>query len=85
MIDQSKQDEHQKNIEKWSQPASSNYGALQNLFNLGKTTVTTSELKKAGFNTGFFGPIGPDGCEIKEFKLHRSDPFSETFTLSKIR
>lgn len=73
----------QAKIAELSKPASSNKQALANLFELGKTTVTTAELKKAGFNTGFWGPIGPDGCKINEYTLHRKNADSDTFTLSK--
>ena len=73
----------QAKIAELSKPATSNKQALANLFELGKTTVTTYELKKAGFNTGFFGPIGPDGCKISEYVLHRKNADSDTFTLTK--
>jgi len=73
----------QAKIAELSKPASSNKQALANLFELGKTTVTTAELKKAGFDTGFFGPIGPNGCKIGEFVLYRDSISSTTFTLTK--
>lgn len=73
----------QARIAELSKPASSNKQALANLFELGKTTVTKAELTKAGFDTGFFGPIGPNGCKIGEFVLYRDSISSTTFTLTK--
>jgi hypothetical protein len=73
----------QARIAELSKPASNDKQALSNLFELGKTTVTTAELKKAGFNTGFFGEIGPTGCTIGEFKLYRKDASESVFTLTK--
>lgn len=70
-------------IAELSKPASNDKQALSNLFELGKTSVTIAELKKAGFNTGFFGEIGPTGCTIGEFKLYRKDPSESVFTLTK--
>jgi hypothetical protein len=73
----------QARIAELSKPASNDKQALSNLFELGKTTVTTAELKKAGFDTGFFGEIGPTGCTIGEFKLYRKDASESVFTLTK--
>jgi hypothetical protein len=69
--------------EELAKPATTNHGALEKLFKQGKTTVSSQDLKKAGFNTSFTGPIGFNGCKIKEFELYRDDQYSETFELSK--
>lgn len=83
VIDDEKQKADQERIAKLQQPATSDYQALSNLWELGKRSVTTQELKAAGFNTGFWGSIGPTGCTKKEFTLFRRNPESNTFTLSK--
>lgn len=63
-------------------PATTNYGALEKLFKQGKKNVSINDLKQAGFNTGWTGPIGFNGCKIKEFELYRDDQYSEIFQLS---
>lgn len=67
--------------EEENKPATSDLGALEKLHKKGKTTVTKAELKAAGFNTGFFGSIGPNGCTVGKYRLYREDPNSDTFQL----
>lgn len=67
--------------EEEAKPANSNPGALEKLHKKGKTTVTISELKAAGFNTGMWGPIGPNGCTLGKYRLYRDDPHDSTFQL----
>lgn len=64
-------------------PATSDAGALEKLHKAGKTSVTKEELKAAGFNTGTWGKLGPQGCSVGGYKLYREDHFSGPFTLSK--
>lgn len=64
-------------------PGKTNYEALFKLHKQGKKTVTTSDLRKMGFNTGLTGPIGINGCSIKEFELYRESQFDDEFQLIK--
>lgn len=63
-------------------PATNDDDALDKLFRKGKTTVTISDLKSAGFNTGFFGDLTPSGCVTKRYKLICSDG-SQQYNLIK--
>ena len=83
VVTDEKEKAERERIEKLSQPASNDRQALSNLYELGKREVTMDDLKKAGFDTGFFGKIGPSGCKVNEFTLYRSNPMAEKFTLSK--
>ena len=67
-----------------AKPATTDSGALEKLFKRGKKTVTISELKSAGFDTGFMGPIGMHGVTCGNYKIYRSNPGSSTFELFKL-
>lgn len=74
-----------KQEEEDSKPATTNEGALEKLFKKGKKTVTTADLKSAGFDTGFFSsPIGPHGCRSGKFKIYRETPSEDSFELSQV-
>ena len=60
-----------------------NYRAVKKLFDAGKTVVSKAELKEAGFNTGFFGPLGSSGCVVGDFRLSRKYPAETDYTISK--
>ncbi len=78
-----KEAERKKLEEEDAKPATSNEGALEKLHKKGKTSVTTAELKAAGFNTGFMGPIGPYGWDGKQYSISRQIATSDTFQLTK--
>jgi hypothetical protein len=59
-----------------SKPSPYNTGpdkAINILFEQGKEIVTKEELKAAGFNTSFSGPLSYRGCETHFFKLIKTD------------
>ncbi len=69
--------------EELDKPAKTNGGALEKLFKKGKKTVTLNDLSSAGFDTGFFGPVGIHGCTAGDYRIFREDPNSRTFDLLK--
>ena len=69
--------------EELNTPAKTNPEALEKLFKQGKEKVTISELKKAGFDTGWFGPIGLHGCTCGNYSIYRENSNSGTFELFK--
>ncbi len=73
----------QAETEELKKPAKSNAGALENLFKLNHKTVTVAQLKAAGFNTGWLGPIGMHGCTCGNYRIYREAINSNTFQLLK--
>lgn len=63
-------------------PATNDDDALDKLFRKGKTKVSVTDLRHAGFNTGFFGDLTPSGCVTKRYKLICNDG-SEQYQLIK--
>lgn len=61
-----------------NKPATNDDDALDKLFKKGKLKVSVGDLKNAGFNTSFWGNLGPHGCSTKRYKLNRED-ISEPF------
>lgn len=79
-----KQKEEQEALEKeLNKPATNDDDALDKLFRKGKTQVTLHDLKSAGFNTGFFGNLGPHGCDTKRYKLLRDNITKAHYDLIK--
>ena len=62
---------------------STNEKALKKLHDAGKTTVSLADLKGAGFDTGFFGPIGVNGCKEGNYLLYRDSQYESSFQLTK--
>lgn len=73
----------QKEDQELNTPATNDDDALDKLFRKGKSKVTESDLKKAGFKTGFFGNLEPSGAVTKNYKLIRTDFSQEFYDLSK--
>lgn len=69
--------------EELKKPATTDHGALEKLFQRGHKTVTITELKNAGFDTGFLGPIGMHGCTCGKYRIYRANANSSTFELLK--
>jgi len=56
---------------------------IREMFEAGKTEVSIDELKEAGFNTGWFGPLDSMGANLAGFKLKASAMFGKVYRIIK--
>lgn len=66
-----------------NKPATNDDDALDKLFRKGKSKVSVGDLKNAGFNTSFWGNLGPHGCSTKRYVLKKEDILNSFYDLIK--